>query len=158
MIHYQLRCGAAHEFDGWFAGSAAFEQQADAGLIACPVCAGTDVTRALMAPRLTRKGGAIAPPEEAPVLAPAVPAPVPAQAAAGRLPDGVRAALTRLREEVEKNCDYVGTEFAAEARRIHEGKAPARGIYGESTDEQAEELAEDGINIARIPWVPRADS
>jgi hypothetical protein len=52
----------------------------------------------------------------------------------------------------------VGADFAEEARRIHEGKAPLRGIYGESTDEQAEELAEDGINIARIPWLPRADS
>jgi hypothetical protein len=158
MIHYQLRCGSEHEFDGWFAGSAAFERQADAGLIACPVCAGTDVTRALMAPNLTRKGGAIAPPEDAPAPAPAVPAPMPPQAAAGRLPDGVRAALTRLRAEVEKHCDYVGADFAEEARRIHEGKAPLRGIYGESTDEQAEELAEDGINIARIPWLPRADS
>jgi hypothetical protein len=157
MIHYQLRCGSAHEFDGWFAGSDAFERQAEARLIACPVCAGTDVTRALMAPRLNRKGRADAPPEDAPSPAPAVPVPAP-QAAAGRLPDGVRAALTRLRAEVEAHCDYVGTDFADEARRIHEGKAPARGIYGESTDEQAEELAEEGINIARIPWVPRADS
>ncbi len=81
MIHYQLRCGSEHEFDGWFAGSAAFERQADAGLIACPVCAGTDVTRALMAPNLTRKGGAIAPPEDAPAPAPAVPAPMPPPAA-----------------------------------------------------------------------------
>jgi len=159
MIHYQLRCGAAHEFDGWFKNSDAFEAQAGRGLIACPVCAGTEVTRALMAPALRPKGRAI---EAAPgrvepeIIPPSAPVPVPV-AAGGVMPDVVRAALTKLREEVEKNCDYVGPEFAAEARRIHEGEAPARGIYGESTAEEAEALADDGIEIARIPWVPRSD-
>jgi hypothetical protein len=74
------------------------------------------------------------------------------------MPDGVRAALQQLRREVEKNCDYVGPDFAQEARRIHNGEAPPRGIYGESTDADSEALADDGINIARIPWVPRTDS
>lgn len=74
------------------------------------------------------------------------------------LPDRVRAALQRLRADVERNCDYVGNGFAEEARRIHNGEAKVRGIYGESTPEQAEALAEDGIEVARIPWLPRADS
>jgi len=147
MIHYQLRCGDAHEFDGWFKDSAGFERQAARGLIACPVCAGTQVTRALMAPAVRAKGRAK---EVEPEILPPTPAPV---AAGGVMPDAVRAALTRLRQEVEKNCDYVGPEFAAEARRIHEGEAPARGIYGESTEEEVEALADDGIEIARIPWV-----
>jgi hypothetical protein len=74
------------------------------------------------------------------------------------IPDAVRAALQKLRGEVEKNCDYVGNDFAEEARRIHHGEAEPRGIYGESSDEEAEELADEGIGIARIPWVPRTDS
>jgi hypothetical protein len=74
------------------------------------------------------------------------------------IPDSVRAALQKLREEVEKNCDYVGQDFAAEARRIHNGETEARGIYGESTDDEAEALEEDGIAFARIPWAPRNDS
>ena len=49
-------------------------------------------------------------------------------------------------------------DFAEEARRIHHGEAQARGIYGESTPEEAESLADEGINIAQIPWVPRTDS
>ena len=65
--------------------------------------------------------------------------------------------LQKLRAEVEQNCDYVGDEFAAEARRIHNGEADARGIYGETTPEEAEALAEDGIEVSRVPWVPRAD-
>ncbi len=153
MIHYQLRCGAAHEFDGWFKDSGAFEHQAEAALIKCPVCADTAVTRALMAPGIRAKGRT-----ELAVAEP-VAAPVPAKPAAGGvMPDAVRAALTRLRQEVEKHCDYVGPDFAEEARRIHHGETAPRGIYGESTDEEAEALADEGINIARIPWVPRTDS
>ena len=74
------------------------------------------------------------------------------------IPDAVRAALQRLRQEVEAHCEYVGTEFAEEARRIHHGEADRRGIYGESSEEEAEALAEEGIDIARIPWVRRTDS
>jgi len=149
MIHYQLCCGQGHEFDGWFAGSAAFEAQAEDGLISCPVCAGTDVTRALMAPRLARKGRDIA-------IIPDEPKPPVKTAAA--LPDGVRAALQKLRAEIETHCDYVGENFAAEARKIHEGEAEPRGIYGESTPEEVEALADDGIEIAQIPWLPRTDA
>jgi hypothetical protein len=77
--------------------------------------------------------------------------------AGGPLPDQMRAMLQRMRAEVEKRCDYVGPSFAEEARKIHSGAAEPRGIYGEATPEQAEALADDGIEVARIPWVPRAD-
>lgn len=66
-------------------------------------------------------------------------------------------ALRELRAKVEADCDYVGPEFAEEARRIHYGETEARGIYGETTDEEAEALDEEGIDFARIPWVPRHD-
>ena len=163
MIHYQLRCSQDHEFDGWFKDSAAFEAQAARGLVECPVCGDVKVDRALMAPALMapalgRHGAERAPePEAAPAPAQAAPAPPPAAAVAGRLPDHVRAALQRLRGEIERNCDYVGPRFAEEARRIHKGESEARGIYGETTPEQAEALAEEGIDFSRVPWVPRAD-
>ncbi len=159
MIHYQLRCGGGHAFDGWFRDSAAFDQQAGAGLMSCPVCGATDVRRGLMAPALGRAHAVPAqveptadiPPE------PAAKPPAPQPVAGGALPDGVRSMLQRMRAEVEKRCDYVGPAFAAEARRIHSGDADARGIYGETTPEEAEQLADDGIEVARMPWVPRAD-
>ncbi len=75
----------------------------------------------------------------------------------GALPDGMRSMLQRMRAEVERRCDYVGPAFAAEARRIHNGESDTRGIYGETTPEEAEQLADDGIEVSRIPWVPRAD-
>lgn len=163
MIHYQLRCGAGHGFDGWFRDSATFDEQAKRGLLACPECGDAAVVRALMSPALPRKGrakrtegpemdrtGAQVPPP------PPVPGPVPDKAAV--MPDTVRAVLQRLRAEVEKTCDHVGTDFAEEARRIHAGDSERRGIYGETTPEQADALADEGIEVSRLPWVPLADS
>lgn len=149
MIHYQLRCAQDHGFDGWFKDSAAFEAQADRGLVACPECGETKVNRALMAPKVARRRETV---DQS------------GQAQAGRqpekqavLPDAVRAALQRLRAEVEKRCDYVGSDFAEEARRMHRGESERAGIYGEATPDQAEALAEEGVQVAHIPWLPRAD-
>lgn len=159
MIHYQLRCGASHEFDGWFQNSGAFEAQAVAGLVACPVCADMEVTRALMAPSIARKGRMITASPTPAAAAPEILPPAPAgPLTAGVMPDAVRAALQKLRQEVETHCDYVGPDFAEEARRIHHEEAPARAIYGEATPEEVESLVEDGIGVARLPWVQRQDS
>lgn len=178
MIHYQLQCSQGHGFDGWFKDSAGFERQAKRGLIDCPQCGDAKVTRALMAPAIASR--AVAPqelpsaPPAAPAQAhtpgahtprahtsgadmPAAPGPGATHQAAATLPDALRAKLQRLRAEIERNCDYVGPNFAEEARRIHTGEADARAIYGETTKEQAEALAEDGVPFASIPWVPPAD-
>ncbi|MGI4952119.1 MAG: DUF1178 family protein [Janthinobacterium lividum] len=174
MIHYQLRCSRDHEFDGWFRDSAAFAKQAAAKLVECPECGDVAVSRALMAPSLGRKGNAKAKAAPPPVIdqqgadqqgagqqsraaaGPAGPA-RPAEPVGAAMPDQLRAMLQKLRAEVETQCEHVGPRFAEEARAIHNGESQARGIYGQATPEQAEALAEDGIEVARIPWVPRAD-
>lgn len=151
MIHYQLRCSADHAFDGWFNDSASFDMQVRKGLVECPICGVADVQRALMAPFVGRKSNAVA-------TVPAAKRPERTVAVAkDQLPDQTRAMLQKLRAEVEKNSDYMGEGFADEARRIHNGESTPRSIYGEATPEQAEALAEDGIEVSRIPWVPRAD-
>ena len=66
--------------------------------------------------------------------------------------------LRELRQKVEDNCDYVGGNFAEEARKIHYGEEDPRNIYGETSDKQAEELREEGVTFNRIPWAPRHDS
>lgn len=156
MIHYQLRCEAGHEFDGWFRDSAGFDKLAASGLVECTRCGSAKVARALMAPAIPRKGK----PAAAPATPPPEPAaPVPdARAVAGPLPAEMRAMLQKLRSEVEKNCDYVGPRFAEEARRIHDGQSEARGIYGEASEDEARALREDGIEFGRIPWVPPTDA
>lgn len=152
MIHYSLRCEHGHGFEGWFRDAAAFEEQARRGLLECPHCASTKVERALMAPAVASRKEAARPAK------PSTPAHPPAKATAGVMPAELRAALQRLRAEVEKSCDYVGGEFADEARRMHAGDSERRGIYGETSREEAEALAEEGINVTRIPWLPRSDS
>jgi hypothetical protein len=165
MIRYELRCDQAHEFDGWFKDSAAFDKLAAAGLVECPHCGPAKVAKRLMAPAIPKKGRPArntmpeAPPTpvaEAPAPPPSPPA-LPAAALAA-MPAELRAMLRHMRTEIEKNCDYVGADFAEEARKIHHGEAEARGIFGEATEDEAEALREEGIDIARIPWVPPSDA
>ncbi len=166
MMHYQLRCDAGHEFDAWFRDSGAYREQQQGDLLECPFCGDRRVVLALMAPALPRRqaGAAEPPPPPNPQPAgepgPASPqvSPPPAAPPGPPMPDQVRAVLQRLRAEVERRCEYVAGEFAVEARRIHDGTSGKRGIYGEATPEEAEALAEDGIEVSRIPWLPRADA
>jgi hypothetical protein len=135
MIHFSLRCAKGHEFEGWFRDGVTYEKQAKAGKIACPQCGATRIEKAPMAPRVARSSGK-----------------------AATSPAEMRRALVALRRHVETNCDYVGPRFAEEARRIHYGEAPAKAIYGESSDEEAKALTEEGISVGRIPWVPIEDA
>jgi hypothetical protein len=161
MIHYDLRCSQDHGFDGWFKDSVAYEKLAKRGLVECPHCGDTKVERALMRPAVSTRRAALPAPEPVPTApaasSPAPEAASPAAVAGGPLPDHMRAMLQRMRAEVEKNCDYVGPGFADEARKMHRGESDKRGIYGETSPEQAEALADEGIEVSRIPWVPRAD-
>src|SRR5690349_22304843 len=164
MIHYQLRCAEGHGFDSWFKDSEAFEKQARAGFVECPSCGATKVERALMAPAIPKKGRPArnarpeAPPAPPPAPTPSPGAEAPPKAVAhGSVPAQMVALLQRMRAEIEQKCDYVGKEFAEEARKIHRGESDARGIYGEASEAEAEALKDEGIEVARIPWVPRAD-
>jgi hypothetical protein len=149
MILFKLKCAAEHEFDGWFRDNAAYDRQHARGLIACPDCGTSKVEKALMAPRLGRSR-----PE------PAAAAPVPTEKTLNEAPSPaqLRRALQDMRRHVEAHCDYVGERFAEEARRIHNGESSARGIYGEASESEARSLTEDGIEVARIPWVPPSDA
>jgi hypothetical protein len=156
MIHYDLRCSEDHAFDGWFKDSAAFERLAKRGLLECPHCGDVKVERALMRPAVSTRDTPPrlpAPPTEQPQQ----PTQAPAAVAGGRMPAHMRAMLQHMRAEVEKHCDYVGPQFAEEARKMHRGESDKRSIYGETSPEQAEALSDEGIEFSRIPWVPPAD-
>jgi hypothetical protein len=137
MIRYALRCDRAHRFDSWFGSSADFDRLLGAGHLACAVCGSSTVEKDLMAPSV-----AAATPE-APLSAPASPA---------------EQALAELRRRIEAQSEDVGREFAAEARRIHEGLSPARAIIGEARPSEARALIEDGIPVAPLPWLPERKS
>ena len=148
MILYQLRCGKDHAFEAWFKDGQTCERQLARKTVECPTCGSRKVAKALMAPRIgaSEKKGA------------------PAKQPAGQqqpmsvMASAMRQHLQEVRTKIEENCDYVGEKFAEEARKIHYGETEARGIYGEATDDQHQELVEEGVEVARIPWLPRSDA
>lgn len=168
MILFVLKCTADHRFEAWFRNGEAYEAQAAAHSISCPICGDTRIGKAPMAPRISKGlGKDIAPAtpaqEEAPAThamtpAPVVPAAGPADDARQRVVAEVMRQVTELRRTVEENCDYVGDRFAEEARRIHYGETDPRGIYGEASAADVEELREEGVTFHRIPWLPRTNS
>jgi len=68
----------------------------------------------------------------------------------------VEAAIAALRKQIEENSEYVGVNFATEARRIHSGDAPERAIHGEASLDDARQMIEEGLPVAPLPFLPRA--
>lgn len=137
MIHYQLVCKKNHSFEGWFRDSAAYDAQAKKGLLSCPTCNSKKIAKAPMAPAVSKKADL-------------------AESAAKA--KQVREFVMNVRKHVEENAEYVGERFPDEARAIHYGDAEERQIYGEATLNDARELIEEGIPVAPLPSLPRADS
>ncbi|WGF87686.1 DUF1178 family protein [Marinivivus vitaminiproducens] len=135
MIRYDLRCSEGHAFNAWFRDAGSFEAQVKAGDVACPHCGSEEVAKALMAPAI---GGRH---DEA------------TQARAD-----VMRHVRALQEHVERTCEPVGERFAEEARRIHYGEAEQRGIYGQTSPDEARSLKDEGIAVARLPWLPKRQS
>jgi hypothetical protein len=142
MISFQLRCSSDHEFEAWFRSSEGYEEQLASGDVVCPSCGDKKVTKALMAPSVASKKGK----------------PSKHEVRAQEVAKEVLEAVGKMQDHVEKNCDYVGEKFADEARRIHYGETEERGIYGEATVEETKDLDEEGIEIFKVPTLPRRDS
>jgi hypothetical protein len=182
MILFDLLCSHGHRFEAWFRDSDGFERLASVGEIQCTICGDTAVKKALMAPNVRTsksiadhraddrdKGpdGAKVSDEKEPMTAPAtenggqVVVPAGADAAAMPPPEKLVEAMKVLRQvqtHIEKNFDHVGRKFADEARKMHYGEAEKRSIYGEATKEEAEQLADEGIEVNSMPWLPTRNS
>ena len=157
-----LRCANGHGFEGWFGSEEDFLDQNGRALIECPLCADRVVSRLPSAPRLNLSGAREPMPLPAPQPEVATPAPAPAPATLevtasvnGMAPPNLPAAwLAGVRQRLARTAD-VGTRFAEEARRIHYGEAPNRGIRGHASPQEREALLDEGIETVAIP-VPRA--
>ncbi len=141
MIRYALTCDQNHQFDSWFQSAAAFDRLQAAGHLACALCGSAKVSKALMAPALRAAEGEAASP----------PAPTPLQQPVSDLEQ----ALAAMRRQIEDQSDYVGLNFAAEARAMHDGDRPMRAIHGEARADEARRLIEDGVPVAPLPFLPR---
>ncbi len=139
---FDLECAQGHLFEGWFSSHDDYDAQQARGLLACPVCASTQVSKRLSAPHLNV--GHHAEPRQARA---ATSAGQPAPGDAARLQ---AAALQQLRALV-RGTENVGERFAQEARRIHEGEADERPIRGKATPAEREQLAADGIAVMALP-------
>jgi hypothetical protein len=157
MIRYSLVCDKGHDFESWFADSAAYDKQAKRKLVACPHCGSAKVDKAIMAPRLagskTGKAPAEAPPVEAPAAAPEPAAPAPVAMLSPQERE-LRSKLKELRDHLTKNADNVGKKFPEQARKMHYGEVEHRSIYGEASPEDAKALAEEGIEFHPLPILP----
>ena len=140
MIRYALTCEHEHGFEAWFGSSADYDDQSERGLVECPLCASRLIRKQIMAPAVAgTKAQSLEPSPEA----------------RQQMQTVMMEVAGRVRKHVEETFDHVGDRFAREARDIHEGVSPERGIYGQATPREVRELVEDGIPVAPLPGAPK---
>ncbi|KJZ20892.1 DUF1178 family protein [Loktanella sp. S4079] len=130
MIRFNLKCDQDHAFESWFQSGDAFDKLSKAGMINCETCGSSVVTKSIMAPSVSTSNRIAAPKSEA-------------------------NPIEELRKKVESTSDYVGSDFAKEARDMHDGVKPERPIYGEAKMEEAKKLVDDGIPVLPLPFIPK---
>lgn len=147
MIVFNLSCTGGHRFEGWFASSGEFTTQRERGLLTCPVCGSEEITKAPMAPSIPAKGNRRAN------------RPVPQDTAtpvcnAETAPEVVRAmtALAKAQAKALEHSTWVGNKFAEKSRAIHYGEADPAMIHGHATLKEANDLADEGIAVAPLPF------
>tara|TARA_B100002051_G_C16506478_1_gene520540 strand:- start:312 stop:731 length:420 start_codon:yes stop_codon:yes gene_type:complete len=139
MIKYNLKCKNKHEFESWFADSREFEKLRLKKLIECAFCGSKSVEKSIMSPRVLNKEEEISDKKNKEIKK-------------------VHKDLLKIRNFVEKNFKYVGDNFPREVRNIYYDEKNKRNIYGNATQEEIEELSEEGIELATIPWVEKKDN
>ena len=137
MIKYNLKCKNKHEFESWFSDSKEFEKLTKKKLIECLFCKTKSVKKSIMSPRISRKKKINFPDKEI---------------------KRMKKDLAKLRKFVEKNFEYVGKNFPREVRKVYYDKKRNKNIYGITTPEEAQELKEEGIDLASIPWVDNKEN
>lgn len=156
MIVFDLECREnAHRFEGWFGSSDDFTSQNQRGLVSCPVCGSTSVTKAVMAPNVGRKGNQAPARMPVPVadVAPAQPSAATAAPAPAELPPQVVAALRAVataQAEALKTSTWVGDRFADDVRAMHYGDKEEAQIHGRTSPDEAKALIDEGIDIAPV--------
>ena len=139
MIQFALKCADDHRFDSWFKSTGAFDKLMGAGMITCAVCGSSRVEKAIMAPRVSNSRARAEKPASGSLSTPANPA---------------EQAIAALKKQVEENSEYVGMNFATQARDMHEGNAPTRAIHGEARPDEAHKLIDDGVPVTPLPFIP----
>ena len=153
MIVFDLLCGEGHRFEGWFGSSDDFASQRDRGLLSCPTCGSAKVSRVPSATRANLGAPAPKAPRESNASPKATPVKTPEME--GKDPFAIAQMLySRMLDELLTKSEDVGRDFPAEARRIFYEETPSRAIRGQATNQEHEELVDEGIPVARLPVPP----
>ena len=167
MKVYNLACPLDHRFEGWFASEEDCLAQQDKGMLACPICDGTEITRMPSAPHIAKSGSSkVVSSTELTVANPAaadnsgISGAISGDVVAltggdhSQLEAQVQAAFLKGMRELMGRSEDVGNSFAEEARKIHYKESPERSIRGQTTLDEAESLLEEGIEVMAMPMMP----
>ncbi len=138
MIKYNLKCENNHEFESWFSDSSEFERLRKKKLLECILCPSKNIKKSIMAPMIS---------------VPNVLDKNDDFSEKDFLKEKNR--LKEIRSFIEKNFEYVGKNFSKRVREIYYDKKSQKAIYGNTTPEEREELAEEGIDLLSVPWVSK---
>ena len=136
MINYTLKCDQNHTFDSWFKSAEAFEMLVKKSMVVCSECGSTKITKAIMAPSVSTSRKKINKPSEL------------------EKKSKLKNDILELKKKIEANSEYVGNNFANEARSMYLGETPERSIYGEAKTDDAKKLIDDGIPVMPLPFLP----
>ena len=136
MIKYNLICDNEHEFESWFSDSLEFEKLKNKKLLECIYCSSKRIEKSIMSPMVSNSNNL-------------------------ELPNNKfereflkeKKTLKQIRKYIEKNYEYVGKNFSKKVREIYYDKKSKKAIYGTTTPEERDELAEEGIDLLSIPWI-----
>ncbi len=138
MIKYNLKCNNNHEFESWFADSKEFEKLKKRKLLECIYCSSKEITKSIMAPMVSVAKDRTYNLEIDP-----------------KIFKEEKAKLRKIQKYIEKNFEYVGENFSKRVREIYYDKKSNKTIYGITTQQEREELKEEGIDLVSIPWVDK---
>ena len=138
MIKYNLKCENKHEFERWFSDSKEFERLKKKQLIECIFCQSKKVEKSIMAPSVANSKSKNN-----------------LKKISNLEMKNFKKDLLKLRKFVEKNFEYVEHNFANKVREVYYNKKSNKDIYGTTTDEEKEELKQEGIDLVNIPWVEK---
>tara|TARA_B100002051_G_scaffold107836_1_gene102856 strand:+ start:69 stop:491 length:423 start_codon:yes stop_codon:yes gene_type:complete len=135
MIKYKLLCkNCSDSFESWFASSKEFERLKNSKLLQCLNCNSNKIDKSLMAPSIINKQKK--------------------NNKDNKKFLEVKNKLKEYKKFIKNNFDYVGDNFAYEARSIHyNNKKKQKGIYGKASIKEAKELSEEGIEVETVPWI-----
>tara|TARA_B100001029_G_C14692892_1_gene250771 strand:- start:77 stop:499 length:423 start_codon:yes stop_codon:yes gene_type:complete len=140
MIKYNLKCKNRHEFESWFSDSKEFEKLKLNKMIECTFCGTKLIEKSIMSPNILNNEDKDKTIKSSQNL------------------QKIKEDLLKMRNFVEKNFEYVGKDFPREVRNIYYDKRKNKNIYGKATEEETEELKDEGIELTSIPWIDKRDN